>query len=218
MARIRTIKPEFWGDEKLSRLDALTRLVFIGLMSNADDAGRLIDNVKALDGVIFPNTEESCRDPLATLARLGRIRRYVTESGQGVIQLVYWSRHQRVDKPSPHVLPPEPKEFQLDLLAASGDRTSPAPVSRDIPAVVANAPVVPTAPTLDPGPETRTKEQEQLPAAMTSVLEPVAKYALRICGAANAGITQRWGEQVNPLVYGTATQLAADLATILERL
>lgn len=105
MARIRTLKPEFWGDEKLSRLDPLTRLVFLGLMSLADDAGRLVDNVKALDGQLFPATDDSCANALATLAELSRITRYESESGQRLIQVANWHRHQKVDKPSRYTLP-----------------------------------------------------------------------------------------------------------------
>ncbi|HKW09724.1 MAG TPA: hypothetical protein VJO33_05045 [Gemmatimonadaceae bacterium] len=105
MARIRTVKPEFWADEKLAPLSAIHRLVFLGLISMADDAGRLVDNVKAIDGFIFPESEESSRESLDMLARLGRIDRYVSESGQRIIQIANWKRHQKVDKPSKHCLP-----------------------------------------------------------------------------------------------------------------
>lgn len=75
MARIRSIKPEFWADEKLSPLDPITRLVFLGLISMADDAGRLVDNVKQIDALVFPETSDSARESLATLSRIGRIQR-----------------------------------------------------------------------------------------------------------------------------------------------
>ena len=108
MARIRTIKPEFWGDEKMAALDPLTRLVFLGLISLADDRGRLLDNVKFLDGQLFPVSDESCAGPLDTLAALLRIQRYTSESGQSLIQIVNWRRHQKVDKPSKYSLPAPP--------------------------------------------------------------------------------------------------------------
>jgi len=104
--RIRTLKPEFWSDEKLSLLDPLTRLVFLGLISMADDYGRLVDNVKLLDGQLFPNTDDSCRAPLELLARIGRIVRYRAASGQSVIQVMHWTRHQKVMHPGKAVLPP----------------------------------------------------------------------------------------------------------------
>lgn len=106
MPRIRSIKPQFWSDEKLARLDPLTRLVFIGLWSLADDAGRLIDNVKQLDGELFPFTDDSSREALDTLARLSRITRYTGANGSRVIQITHWGRHQRIVHPSQTVLPP----------------------------------------------------------------------------------------------------------------
>jgi hypothetical protein len=99
MPRIRTIKPEFWGDEKLAPMEPIDRLVFLGLISMADDAGRVLDSVRSIDGFIFPETEDSAKDSLTRLAELGRIERGVTLSGQRVIQIVNWS-HQKIDKPN----------------------------------------------------------------------------------------------------------------------
>jgi hypothetical protein len=105
VARIRTIKPEFWTDEKLSILDPLTRLVFLGLISMADDAGRLVDSVRLVDGMLFPNTDDTSRDSLDTLARMSRIVRYRSSSGQALIQILNWDRHQKVDNPNKYTLP-----------------------------------------------------------------------------------------------------------------
>ena len=106
MARIRTIKPEFWADEKIGPLDPTTRLVFLGLWSMADDAGRLIDSDKQIDAFIFPYTSETCRRSIDELESIGRIRRGMTQSGQRVIQIVNW-HHQKIDKPNKKAqLPP----------------------------------------------------------------------------------------------------------------
>jgi hypothetical protein len=112
MARIRTLKPEYWQDEKLSPLPPLTRLVFLGLISQADDAGRLVDSVRLIDGLLFPQTEDSCAESLQLLASLGVISRGPTESGQRIIQVVGW-HHQKVDHPNlsaalPPILDPGP--------------------------------------------------------------------------------------------------------------
>lgn len=105
MARIRTIKPEFWTDEKMALLDPKTRLVFLGLICMADDFGRLIDNIKSLDGMLFPHTDETSRDSLETLATLSRIVRYTSKSGQKLIQIAKWSDHQKVNHPGKEILP-----------------------------------------------------------------------------------------------------------------
>jgi hypothetical protein len=133
MARIRTLKPEFWGDEKMAPLDPTTRLVFLGLISLADDAGRLVDNVKTIDGQIFPATDDTSRESLDILARLSRIIRYTAASGQKLIQLRHWERHQKVDKPGKHVLPgPSREDIARQEVAESSReaRESVAEVSR----------------------------------------------------------------------------------------
>jgi hypothetical protein len=106
MPRIRSIKPEMFQDEKLARQDPLTRLVFIGLIAMADDAGRLPDVPRLIDGFIFPWTLQSSLESIETLMRLKMVLRYSTESGRGLLQIVNWSRHQYVANPSKHVLPP----------------------------------------------------------------------------------------------------------------
>jgi hypothetical protein len=146
--RIRTIKPELWQDEKLAALPPLPRLVFIGLISMADDAGRLVDNVKSIDGFIFPETDDSAKESLGILARLSRVLRYTAPNGQKCIQIVNWTRHQKVDHPNKYVLPAPPPE----LVAAAQDmpvivetRESVARVSRDVRATTSTSTSTPTS-------------------------------------------------------------------------
>jgi hypothetical protein len=112
MARIRSIKPEFWCDEKLSTCDPMTRLVFLGLIGMADDRGRLLDNEKVIDAFIFPNTLDTARESVANLSRMGRVRRGNTASGQRIVEIVNWERHQKVDKPQLKAALPEIVEPQ----------------------------------------------------------------------------------------------------------
>ena len=132
MARIRTIKPEFWSDEKLSHLDPLARLVYVGLISHADDGGRLVDNVKQLDGLLFPTTDDTCRDSLETLAKLSRILRYVSASGQHLIQIVSWERHQKVDHPNKYTLPSPTADDYAQAQDTQGDTSSLSQVTRGV--------------------------------------------------------------------------------------
>jgi hypothetical protein len=100
MPRIRTIKPEFWSDEKLAPLSPTDRLVFLGLIGMADDLGRVQDNQRVIDSFIFPLTDDTTATSLATLERLERIERGVTSSGQRVIQIRNWTTHQKIDRPN----------------------------------------------------------------------------------------------------------------------
>lgn len=107
MPRIRTIKPEFWQDELISKMDPLDRLVFLGLISMADDFGRVRDNIKILDAFIFPNCSRTVRESVANLSRINRIRRGNSSNGTPIIEIVNWSKHQKVDKPqTATALPP----------------------------------------------------------------------------------------------------------------
>ena len=57
MARIRTIKPEFWEDEKIAKLPMPCRLFYIGLWNFADDQGVFRGNPAILKSKIFPYDE-----------------------------------------------------------------------------------------------------------------------------------------------------------------
>ena len=107
MARARNIKPGFFTNEDLVELPFEARLLFIGLWTEADRAGRLEDRPKRLKMALFPADNVDVDALLDDLARMGFIRRYVA-GGARVIQVVNWSKHQNphhTEKAS--VLPPE---------------------------------------------------------------------------------------------------------------
>lgn len=123
MARIRSIKPTFWSDEKIGLLPREVRMTFLGLISAlADDHGRLVGNARIVRGAVYPYDDDlsvaDVEGHLAQLAAAGRIRRYRV-NGDEFIQIVHWARHQRVDRPSASLLPPPP-----DLLDALDDDSS----------------------------------------------------------------------------------------------
>ena len=62
MARIRTIKPQFWGSKDVVPLSIPARYLAIGLISFADDDGRFIATPKAIGGYVFPH-DEKVTDP-----------------------------------------------------------------------------------------------------------------------------------------------------------
>lgn len=176
MARIRTIKPEFWSDEKLSVQDPVTRLVFLGLISMADDAGRLVDNVKLLDGMLFPGTDDTCREALETLAKLGRIIRYESASHQQLIQISKWKEHQKVDKPSKYVLPGPRSGAAAQTVAAAKDTgtvAEPSGESREGVAKPSRSDLGPT--TTDLLPPTNDQRAGKRPRPSKDQLPPAAR-------------------------------------------
>lgn len=132
MPRIRTIKPEFWDDEKMAVLDDTTRLVFLALISMADDAGRLVFSQRQIDAFVWPYTEgRSSVDSTETLRRLGILLSYTCPSGRPLLQIVNWSKHQYVKNPSKHTLPGPTAEdlATLEDTRSSVDSTESLPTS-----------------------------------------------------------------------------------------
>lgn len=107
MARARNIKPGFFTNEELVELDFATRLLFIGLWTEADREGRLDDRPKRIKMSLFPADNVDVEVMLGALEGRGFIRRYTVDSLK-YIQIVNFSKHQ-----NPHhterksVIPPE---------------------------------------------------------------------------------------------------------------
>ncbi len=107
MARSRNIKPGFFQNEDLAELDFATRLLFIGLWTEADREGRLEDRPKKLKISLFPSDDVEVESMLCGLAKYEFIRRYERD-GKQIIQIVKWAKHQNPHKKeAPSVLPAE---------------------------------------------------------------------------------------------------------------
>jgi len=94
--RIRNIKPAFFKNEELGKLDPYTRLLFIGLWTLADSEGKLEDRPARIMAEIFPYDMKNLEDPegmLDGLAKAGFIARYVVE-GQKILLVKTFHKHQ----------------------------------------------------------------------------------------------------------------------------
>jgi hypothetical protein len=106
VARIRTIKPEFWTSEQVMGCAPITRLLFIGLWNFADDQGRLPLSAKSIKAKVFPSDgfpSETVLGMLHELSESGLILPYEVD-GQQFLQVTGW-QHQRIDKPQPPKYP-----------------------------------------------------------------------------------------------------------------
>lgn len=105
--RIRTIKPEMWQDEAFGTLSSHARLLFIGLITMADDEGRLRAMPSAIVGHVFPYDEMKPSKLKALLEEVANRGLIVQYEAQGVpyVCLPGWSKHQKINRPSPSVLP-----------------------------------------------------------------------------------------------------------------
>lgn len=96
MARIRSIKPEFWRDEKIATLEnKLAGYFFIGLWNVADDEGKFSLSPKSLSLQMPIFRSKEVVTYLSELTQKGLIRESVC-SQWGLV--VNWG-HQKIDKP-----------------------------------------------------------------------------------------------------------------------
>lgn len=101
MARIRSIKPEFWTSEQVMECSPLARLLFIGLWNFCDDAGNHPASARTIKAEIFPADDISTDDISRLLDELssnGLITLYTAQDKD------YWHvtgwHHQKIDKPT----------------------------------------------------------------------------------------------------------------------
>lgn len=99
MARIRTIKPEFWTDSFMVQLPPLARLIYISLWTAADDHGLIPDEPERLAMEVMPREDGMVFDDwLQFFEASGRIDRLYAD-GHTYYRIAKWESHQRVDKP-----------------------------------------------------------------------------------------------------------------------
>lgn len=108
MARIRTVKPSFWGDPDVAQVSRDARLLMLGLISFADDEGRFLGSTAAINGYVYPNDEltpSKVRGWLKELANQKLVHLY-TVDGIAYGCFLSWGKHQRISHPQPSPLPP----------------------------------------------------------------------------------------------------------------
>lgn len=147
MPRIRTIKPEFATDEKLAKVSREARLTFVLLVTQADDDGLLNGRMRQLLGALYPHDEDvgaaQLDHWLKELEHIGAVRWRETVDAAPVIELVNWSKHQRIDHKGRSMLLPELRPLHSD--------------SREFREILASDSRESRAPTLDLGPRTENQ-------------------------------------------------------------
>jgi hypothetical protein len=128
MARIRTIKPEFWDDEKMATIPRDARLLFIGLWNFSDDYGVVKGHPTWIKNKVFPYDDIKQAQFNEWLVTLEKIRAIISFDCNG--EKFYYIRtfldHQRVDKPSQTRNPEAPTDI-LESNRSLFDEGSPSP-------------------------------------------------------------------------------------------
>jgi hypothetical protein len=115
MARIRSVKPEFWSSEQVMSCSPLARLLFIGIWNFCDDGGNHPLSPRTIKALVFPGddiTVESVDRLLAELKSSGLIAMYCVD-GKTYLHVRGW-HHQKIDK----------RTFKYPAFVASPDDSS----------------------------------------------------------------------------------------------
>lgn len=101
MARIRTVKPEFWLNEELASISPEACLLAIGLLNICDDEGYFKANEKLISAAIFPLRElpSSITVLIQELSKIGYIKLYVGSDRKSYGLVVNFNAHQVINKP-----------------------------------------------------------------------------------------------------------------------
>lgn len=114
MARIRTIKPEFWTSEQVMECSPLARLLFIGIWNFCDDGGNHPLSAITIKALVFPGdaiSSDDVRRMLDELSASGLLSFY-SASGKHYLHVNGWA-HQKIDKPTVKFPPFAPTQPDL---------------------------------------------------------------------------------------------------------
>lgn len=103
MARIRTIKPQFWDSPGTARASLRARLFFIAMWNWADDWGIGVASPKQIIAFAFPNDDEVTAADFPTLAKevadcFDVV--FYTVAGRPYYCIPSWDEHQRTERKS----------------------------------------------------------------------------------------------------------------------
>lgn len=107
MSRKRMLDPAIWTDEGFLEMSMTARIIFIGLISNADDAGRGYAGAKAIKAKILPGDD-------ITVAEIDKAKgeitahshtRFYSVDGTEYYQLERWLDYQNINRAFPSKIP-----------------------------------------------------------------------------------------------------------------
>lgn len=111
MARIRTVKPEFWSSEQVMSCRPMARLLFIGIWNFCDDGGNHPLSPRTIKALVFPGddiTTEEVSSLLGELEGANLTLSYWAE-GKNYLHVCGW-KHQKIEKKN-FKYPSPPSEF-----------------------------------------------------------------------------------------------------------
>src|SRR4051794_28167387 len=126
MARIRTIKPSFWKDQKVGRLNRDVRLMFIGLWNFADDEGVVCADPSVIKSELFPfDVKLRLRTIEIWLAQLIEALMIIpfTFNGESYFVIRTFKAHQNINRPQESKIPAEVIQQVIAKNSVTGHET-----------------------------------------------------------------------------------------------
>ncbi len=96
---MRTIKPEFWVDDKVVELSLLAKLLYIGLWNFADDDGYLEASPRRIKRQIFPDNDYDVPGAIEELLSFGMVQECTSDQGE-LLHIVHFKSHQKPQHPT----------------------------------------------------------------------------------------------------------------------
>jgi hypothetical protein len=130
VARIRTVKPEIWMSPQVMNLSHGARLLFLGLITQADDAGRGVADARKLKAAIFGGDDITSTDVRRWLDELATQRLanlYEDASHGNLYELPSWKAHQSIDRPRESSYPSSKQATKPEVIRRALDEPDTSP-------------------------------------------------------------------------------------------
>ena len=129
MARIRTIKPEFFTSDDICSLSPWSRLLYIGLWCEADRDGRMEWKPRSFKRRYLPDDDIDIEAVCAEILERGLVRLY----GDGLAYIPQFSKHQHINpRETPSCLPdPDASSTRAPRVIHASPRDSDAQGGRE---------------------------------------------------------------------------------------
>tara|TARA_R110001599_G_scaffold339851_1_gene559738 strand:- start:29058 stop:29873 length:816 start_codon:yes stop_codon:yes gene_type:complete len=108
MARIRSIKPEFWTDEDIALLESDTKLLALGLLNHSDDEGFFKAHEALVKAAVFPFSDDSVNihGRIKQLENIHYLSLFTGTDGKQYGHIRNFNNHQKINRPSPSKIKP----------------------------------------------------------------------------------------------------------------
>ncbi len=117
--RIRTVKPEFWRNDRMAAAPEHTRLLALALLNYADDEGYFDARPELVRGSLFPFEPDvkAVQRSLQELANMKYVQLFDGLDGRDYGRVIKFTDHQRISHPTKSKIKPLCKDAKADLFA-----------------------------------------------------------------------------------------------------